>query len=108
MEQADVNTSILAAVGSGGIVGFMLGLLGGGGSILATPLLLYVVGVAQPHIAIGTGALAVSVNAFANFASHADDLTGELTHALRLDPRAGRSYKTDHGNTPLIGRALRP
>ncbi|MGO6845888.1 sulfite exporter TauE/SafE family protein [Rhizobium ruizarguesonis] len=71
MEQADVNTSILAAVGSGGIVGFMLGLLGGGGSILATPLLLYVVGVTQPHIAIGTGALAVSVNAFANFASHA-------------------------------------
>ncbi len=66
-----MSTSILAAIGSGGIVGFMLGLLGGGGSILATPLLLYVVGVAQPHIAIGTGALAVSVNAFANFASHA-------------------------------------
>lgn len=63
--------SVLAAVGSGGIVGFMLGLLGGGGSILATPLLLYVVGVAQPHVAIGTGALAVSVNAFANFTSHA-------------------------------------
>lgn len=61
--------SVIAAVGSGGIVGFMLGLLGGGGSILATPLLLYVVGVAQPHV--GTGALAVSVNAFANFASHA-------------------------------------
>lgn len=66
-----MSTVILAAVGSGGIVGFMLGLLGGGGSILATPLLLYVVGVTQPHIAIGTGALAVSVNAFANFASHA-------------------------------------
>lgn len=66
-----MNTSILAALGSGGIVGFMLGLLGGGGSILATPLLLYVVGVTQPHVAIGTGALAVSVNAFANFASHA-------------------------------------
>lgn len=63
--------SVLAAVGSGGIVGFMLGLLGGGGSILATPLLLYVVGVGQPHVAIGTGALAVSVNAFANFATHA-------------------------------------
>ncbi|AUW45986.1 membrane protein of unknown function (plasmid) [Rhizobium leguminosarum] len=63
-----MNTSILAAVGSGGIVGFMLGLLGGGGSILATPLLLYVVGVTQPHIAIGTGALAVSVNAFASHA----------------------------------------
>lgn len=66
-----MSTSVLAAMGSGGIVGFMLGLLGGGGSILATPLLLYVVGVAQPHVAIGTGALAVSVNAFANFASHA-------------------------------------
>ncbi|GAC1044670.1 hypothetical protein [Rhizobium sp. No.120] len=51
-----MSFSILPAVGSGGIVGFMFGLLGGGGSILATPLLLYVVGVAQPHIA-GTGAL---------------------------------------------------
>jgi hypothetical protein len=27
--------------------------------------------------------------------------------ALRLDLRAERSYKTDHGNTSLIGRALR-
>ncbi|MBY3095186.1 sulfite exporter TauE/SafE family protein [Rhizobium laguerreae] len=71
MEQTGVSYSIVSAVGSGGLVGFMLGLLGGGGSILATPLLLYVVGVTQPHVAIGTGALAVSVNAFANFASHA-------------------------------------
>ncbi|TCU08634.1 sulfite exporter TauE/SafE family protein [Rhizobium sullae] len=68
---SQLNTSIIAAVVSGGLVGFMLGLLGGGGSILATPLLLYVVGVAQPHVAIGTGALAVSMNAFANLASHA-------------------------------------
>ena len=60
----------LLAVLCGGLVGFTLGLIGGGGSILATPLLLYVVGLA-PHAAIGTGALAVSVNAFANFASHA-------------------------------------
>ncbi|WP_064696304.1 sulfite exporter TauE/SafE family protein [Rhizobium aegyptiacum] len=71
MERTGVNYPIVSAVGSGGLVGFMLGLLGGGGSILATPLLLYVVGVAQPHVAIGTGALAVSANAFANFASHA-------------------------------------
>lgn len=61
--------SVLAVL-SGGVVGFTLGLIGGGGSILATPLLLYVVGL-QPHVAIGTGALAVSVNAFANFAGHA-------------------------------------
>jgi uncharacterized membrane protein YfcA len=61
--------SVLAVL-SGSLVGFTLGLIGGGGSILATPLLLYVVGL-QPHMAIGTGALAVSVNAFANFAGHA-------------------------------------
>lgn len=66
-----MSSSVIAAVASGGLVGFMLGLLGGGGSILATPLLLYVVGVAQPHVAIGTGALAVSANAFANLALHA-------------------------------------
>lgn len=48
-----MNYPIVSAFGSGGLVGFMLGLLGGGGSILATPLLLYVVGVAQPHVAIG-------------------------------------------------------
>src|SRR5258708_15049135 len=62
---------ISAALASGALVGFSLGLVGGGGSILATPLLLYVVGVAQPHIAIGTGALAVSVNALASLAGHA-------------------------------------
>jgi hypothetical protein len=60
----------LTAVGCGVFVGFALGLIGGGGSILATPMLLYLVGV-PPHVAIGTGALAVSVNAFANFAVHA-------------------------------------
>lgn len=61
----------ITAIGSGGIVGFMLGLLGGGGSILATPLLLYAVGVTNPHVAIGTSALAVSLNALANFFGHA-------------------------------------
>ena len=61
----------VASLASGGLVGFVLGLIGGGGSILATPLLLYVVGVAQPHVAIGTGALAVSANAYANFITHA-------------------------------------
>ncbi|WP_376705296.1 sulfite exporter TauE/SafE family protein [Mesorhizobium sp. ISC25] len=63
--------TLFSAVGSGSLVGFTLGLVGGGGSILATPLLLYVVGVAQPHIAIGTGALAVAANALANFGGHA-------------------------------------
>jgi uncharacterized protein len=40
---------ISAALASGALVGFSLGLIGGGGSMLATPLLLYVVGVAQPR-----------------------------------------------------------
>ena len=55
---------------SGGAVGFSLGLIGGGGSILAVPLLLYVVGIGDVHIAIGTSALAVAANAFANLLSH--------------------------------------
>jgi uncharacterized membrane protein YfcA len=60
----------LLPVGAGSIVGFALGLLGGGGSILAVPLLIYVVGVRSPHVAIGTSALAVAVNAFANLIAH--------------------------------------
>ena len=61
----------LAAVLCGASAGFVLALVGGGGSVLATPLLLYVVGVASPHVALGTGALAVSVNAFVNLLGHA-------------------------------------
>ena len=58
------------AVLSGGGVGFSLGLIGGGGSILAVPLLLYVVGIRDAHVAIGTSALAVSANAFGNLLGH--------------------------------------
>jgi uncharacterized protein len=60
----------ILAVLSGTVVGFSLGLVGGGGSILAVPLLLYVVGVTDPHVAIGTSALAVAVSAFANLLGH--------------------------------------
>jgi hypothetical protein len=56
---------------SGGLVGFSLGLVGGGGSILAVPLMVYLVGVPSPHMAIGTSALAVAVNAATGLASHA-------------------------------------
>jgi uncharacterized protein len=58
------------AVASWGAVGLSLGLIGGGGSILAVPLLLYVVGITDPHVAIGTSALSVSANAFANLLGH--------------------------------------
>lgn len=60
----------ILTVFSGSLVGFALGLLGGGGSILAVPLLLYVAGMRSVHTAIGTSALAVSVNAFANLIAH--------------------------------------
>ncbi len=60
----------LLAVLSGGLVGFSLGLLGGGGSILAVPLLIYVVGIEDVHVAIGTGALAVAASAFAGLIGH--------------------------------------
>ena len=56
---------------SGTLVGFTLGLVGGGGSILAVPLMVYLVGVPSPHVAIGTSALAVAANAAANLVPHA-------------------------------------
>lgn len=46
---------------SGIIVGFVLGLLGGGGSILVVPLLLYVVGIKDTHVVIGTTVSAVAI-----------------------------------------------
>jgi uncharacterized membrane protein YfcA len=54
----------------GSLVGCTLGLIGGGGSIIAVPLLLYVVGVRDPHLAIGTSALAVGTNAAINLVGH--------------------------------------
>jgi uncharacterized membrane protein YfcA len=62
------------SVVSGVLVGFSLGLIGGGGSILAVPLFLYLVGLdTMPnyqHIAIGTTALAVGLNAYINSYMH--------------------------------------
>lgn len=56
---------------SGALVGFSLGLVGGGGSILAVPLMVYLVGVKNPHLAIGTSALAVAANAAIGLFNHA-------------------------------------
>ncbi len=62
---------VLLGGASGSLVGFTLGLVGGGGSILAVPLLVYLVGVPNPHIAIGTSAVAVAANAAISLAGHA-------------------------------------
>jgi uncharacterized membrane protein YfcA len=56
---------------SGGFVGFALGMFGGGGSILAVPLMVYVVGVPEAHLAIGTSAFAVAANAATGVFEHA-------------------------------------
>jgi uncharacterized membrane protein YfcA len=61
----------LLGIGSGALVGFVLGLVGGGGSILAVPLMVYLVGVNSPHLAIGTSALAVAANAATGLIHHA-------------------------------------
>jgi uncharacterized membrane protein YfcA len=67
-----IDTLHLALGGlSGVLVGFTLGLVGGGGSILAVPLMVYLVGVENPHVAIGTSALAVAVNAATGLVQHA-------------------------------------
>jgi uncharacterized membrane protein YfcA len=64
-----VMQSVLG-LGSGALVGFSLGLVGGGGSVLAVPLMVYVVGVREPHVAIGTSAIAVAANAAINLFNH--------------------------------------
>ena len=66
-----MDPTLLTAALSGALVALLLTLFGGGGSVLATPLLLYVVGVRDPHVAIGTSAAAVAVNAAVGLAAQA-------------------------------------
>src|SRR5690242_12900692 len=61
----------LTGAAAGMLVGFSLGLVGGGGSMLALPLMVYAVGVQDPHLAVGTSALAVAANAAINAFNHA-------------------------------------
>ena len=61
----------IAAMIGGAVIGLLLSVFGGGGSVLATPLLIYIVGVRDPHVAIGTSAAAVAVNAAAGLAIQA-------------------------------------
>jgi uncharacterized membrane protein YfcA len=65
------TVQIILSLLSGGIVGLSLGLVGGGGSILAVPLMVYLVGTSSPHVAIGTSAVAVAANALMNLLGHA-------------------------------------
>ncbi len=48
---------------SGIVIGFIQGLIGGGGLVFGVPALIYVVGVKDPRLAIGTSAFVVAISA---------------------------------------------
>ena len=88
----------LLGAGAGVLVGLSLGMVGGGGSILAVPLLAYLVGVQDPHVAIGTSAVAVAANAALNLVNHAR--VGNVKwRCAALFATAGGAGTTDHGGT---------
>jgi len=60
----------IAIVLGGAVVGFLLAVFGGGGSVLAAPVLLYLGGVTDAHVAVGTASAAVAANAAFNLAGH--------------------------------------
>lgn len=61
---------LLTAALSGVVIGIFLTVFGGGGSVLAAPLLLYFVGVTDAHLAIGTSAAGVAATAMINLFGH--------------------------------------
>ena len=91
------------AVASGGAVGFSLGLIGGGGSILAVPLLLYVVGIDDAHVAIGTTAVPVIVAE-----KSGNCLIPNPRPIVGGDPRCGGPlfYQQDSRNNKLLAKGL--
>lgn len=64
-----MSLSLLTVVFAGIIIGLLLGLTGGGGSILTVPLLVYVVGL-EPKIAIATSLLVVGLASMAALLPH--------------------------------------
>ena len=71
----DMSQAILSLV-FGGLIGFSLGLLGGGGSILTVPILVYLIG-QDVHAATGTSLAIVGASA----------LLGALAHSRRGNVR---------------------
>jgi uncharacterized membrane protein YfcA len=70
--------AVAAPVVFGVVIGLMLGLVGGGGSILTVPILVYVLGL-SPHEATATSLGAIAITA----------LSGVIAYALRHDIRYG-------------------
>lgn len=98
---------IFLTLASGGLIGLVLGLVGGGGSILAVPLLVYVVGVDSPHVAIGTSAVAVALNALVGLAGHARNanVRWQCAISFALSGAAGAALGAEAGKA-FDGEAL--
>jgi uncharacterized membrane protein YfcA len=88
-----VTPHLLLALALGALIGVSLGLLGGGGSILAVPVLVYVARV-EVHAAIGMSLAVVGATA----------LVGGLVHARagRVDLRAAALF----GGAGMLGAPL--
>jgi uncharacterized protein len=85
-----LSTSVLVGTALAVLIGVSLGLLGGGGSILTVPILVYVVGVAT-HQAIALSLLIVGTTSLAALVPHA--------RAGRVRFRTGAIF----GGTSMIG-----
>jgi uncharacterized membrane protein YfcA len=95
----EVGAPDFMAVFAGALVGLILGLIGGGGSIVAVPLLVYVVGVKSPHVAIGTSSIAVALSAFANLIDHArrDHVCWPVAILFAISGVAGAAFGSTMG-----------
>ncbi len=71
MIMALTTNQVILGVVSGTLIGFTLGLIGSGAGILAVPLLVYLVGIKNVHVAVGTTAAVVTINALTNCYTHA-------------------------------------
>lgn len=71
MIMALTTDQMILGVVSGALIGFTLGLIGSGAGILAVPLLVYLVGIKNIHVAVGTTAAVVMINALTNCYTHA-------------------------------------
>ena len=90
----------ILSIASGSLVGFVLGLVGGGGSIIAVPLLLYVVGVASPHVAIGTSAIAaLAIEGAQAVVPEGSDRSSRVARVLSFPCPAGAADRTGQYET---------
>lgn len=85
---------VIPQIISGLVVGFSLGMTGGGGSLLAVPLLVYVVG-QTPHMALGTSLASVGATA----------LTGAIRRMIqhRVAIRMGLLFAALGGTGTYLG-----